>query len=442
MLKLKNIFFGILALCVVATSAHAQSATVSIDRLPTRTLTNIVGHDSAGLAGREPVTDFLKPGTTSPTLGDIACWGTSANIITDCGALGSMAHQNSNAVTITGGSITGITDLAIGDGGTGASTASGARTNLGLGTAATQNTGTSGTAIPFLDGANTWSGVQTFTSTSQANVFNTPAANTRGWQFNSSGSTRWIGGVTGGTESGGNVSSDLFFNRYSDAGTFIDTPLSITRSTGVVNINSLSLANVLPITSGGTGGGTAAAARSALSAAASGANSDITSLTGLATPLSIAQGGTAGATASAARTNLGLTSAATATATVGGSWTPVLAFGGSSTGITYSVQSGTYQRIGPLIYASFGITLTSKGSATGAATISGLPFATSSGGSLLIVSGSNFVTQSPTFGVIATGTTSVSIGVAGSTGPVALTDANFSATTSLTMSGIYTNGAF
>ena len=37
-----------------------------------------------------------------------------------------------------------------------------ARTNLGLGTAATVNTGSSGATLPFLNGANTWGGVQSF----------------------------------------------------------------------------------------------------------------------------------------------------------------------------------------------------------------------------------------------------------------------------------------
>jgi hypothetical protein len=52
------------------------------------------------------------------------------------------------------------------------------------------------------------------------------------------------------------------------------------------------MSTALPVASGGTGASTAGNARTNLSAAGSGANSDITSITGLTTALSAAQGGT------------------------------------------------------------------------------------------------------------------------------------------------------
>ena len=57
-----------------------------------------------------------------------------------------------------------------------------------------------------------------------------------------------------------------------------------------------------------------------------------------------------------------------------GTWTPVLKFGGASVSTTYSLQSGVYTKIGRLVHCSLRLTLTSKGSSTGSAQITGLPF--------------------------------------------------------------------
>ena len=65
------------------------------------------------------------------TLGSYVSSDTLVNfVIID--SLGTIAEQNADNVTITGGSVIGITDVAIADGGTGASDNSTARSNLGL----------------------------------------------------------------------------------------------------------------------------------------------------------------------------------------------------------------------------------------------------------------------------------------------------------------------
>lgn len=57
-----------------------------------------------------------------------------------------------------------------------------------------------------------------------------------------------------------------------------------------------------------------------------------------------------------------------------GTWTPVLTFGGGSTGITYAFQDGKYTKIGDFVACSGLLQLTSNGTSTGDAIITGLPF--------------------------------------------------------------------
>jgi hypothetical protein len=57
-----------------------------------------------------------------------------------------------------------------------------------------------------------------------------------------------------------------------------------------------------------------------------------------------------------------------------GSWTPALDFGGATTGITYTSRWGLYCKVGAICFFEGAIVLSSKGSATGLPTISGLPY--------------------------------------------------------------------
>lgn len=71
-----------------------------------------------------------------------------------------------------------------------------------------------------------------------------------------------------------------------------------------------------------------------------------------------------------------------ASPSVSGTWTPDLRFGGDNTGITYATDglAGSYVKVGGIITVTFYLDLTSKGTATGNASIEGLPYSSADPG--------------------------------------------------------------
>jgi len=114
------------------------------------------------------------------------------------------------------------------------------------------------------------------------------------------------GGLTVQTGDSVTINSDTITDLTGTGLQVVGSALETTLGTSVDLTSEVN--GTLPITNGGTGATDATNARSNLGAAASGANSDITSLSGLTTALSIAQGGTEATTAQGAIDNLsGLT---------------------------------------------------------------------------------------------------------------------------------------
>jgi hypothetical protein len=101
-----------------------------------------------------PISTTASPGTNTTQIATTAF--VNAAVTTATGSLGTMSTQNANNVSITGGTITGITDLAVADGGTGRSTLTANNVVLGNGTSAVNFVAPSTSGNLLVSNGTTW----------------------------------------------------------------------------------------------------------------------------------------------------------------------------------------------------------------------------------------------------------------------------------------------
>jgi hypothetical protein len=106
----------------IGTDVQAYSAVLSGVAAQFTTADKLIYASASGIVSSTPFTSFARSISS----------GSTASEVRDTLALASMALQNAGSVAISGGTISNIADLAIADGGTGASDAASARSNLGL----------------------------------------------------------------------------------------------------------------------------------------------------------------------------------------------------------------------------------------------------------------------------------------------------------------------
>ena len=116
-----------------------------------------------------------------------------------------------------------------------------------------------------------------------------------------------------------------------------------------------------------------------------------------------------------------------------GTWTPVLNFGGADSGIVYSSSVGRYTKIGRMVYSSFSIILSNKGTSTGDVTVVGSPFANydakqNNAGTVICEGGGSSWPQGGVYGMVWSGS-QIFIRTQGVSSYAAVTDANFSNST-------------
>jgi hypothetical protein len=120
-----------------------------------------------------------------------------------------------------------------------------------------------------------------------------------------------------------------------------------------------------------------------------------------------------------------------------GTFTPAIAFGGGTTGITYTTQSGNYTRIGRVVVFDIVVTLSAKGSSTGSAQITGLPIAAAGEATTAIhVTAMTAGVGDTHLQSVVSGSVIVLRDISGGS-QANLTDVDFSNTSSIRISGAY-----
>jgi hypothetical protein len=169
---------------------------------------------------------------------------TTAFVQNVAGGLGTMSTQNANAVAITGGAISGITDLAVADGGTGASTLAANNVLLGNGTSALQAVAPSTSGNFLRSNGTTWVsqavtiGTGTVTSVATGNglqggtITSTGTLSVACPGFNTVGSYAFVGLTDPGTVSSG--------SNYAAGGGGTNIQSTYSYGSGTNNTNNLS----------------------------------------------------------------------------------------------------------------------------------------------------------------------------------------------------------
>jgi hypothetical protein len=121
-----------------------------------------------------------------------------------------------------------------------------------------------------------------------------------------------------------------------------------------------------------------------------------------------------------------------------GTFTPAITFGGGSTGITYTTQTGAYTRIGDLVALQLHILLSSKGSSTGTAAVTGLPFTTLvDSGVLGGVAWANLSGLTGNLFAQVAGSTTANLRCGGAASVGGLADTNFTNTSEIWLAGVH-----